>query len=290
MPNDPGFSSQAALNNSTDRDIDAPQAWNITTGSSGVVVAVLDTGIDYNHPDLAGRVDTAHDFDFVNNDSDAQDDNGHGTFVAGIIGAAGNNGVGVTGVAWNSTLLPVKVVDASGVLTTAQEVSGINYVVSQKQTAGVNVRVINASFGFYYNGSRAGVRVHRHYEREERRYSVRRRGREREREQRRLESQLPGIGHPGQRHLGGRERRERQPRFLLELRGHVRRSGGPWGFGPEHRVQRESDHRRADLWVRDGERHVLLGPDGLRRRGPGGECGPEPDVLADPGRDSLRGR
>src|SRR5262249_9769887 len=116
IPNDPNFSSMWGLNNTgqtggtPDADIDAPEAWDVTTGSSRVVVAVLDTGVDYTHPDLAaniwtnpgeipgngidddhnGYVDDVHGYDFVNNDPDPMDDQGHGTHVAGTIGAVGN--------------------------------------------------------------------------------------------------------------------------------------------------------------------------------------------------------
>ena len=102
-PNDPDFSQQWGLNQSSDADIDAPEAWNLTTGSRQVVVAVLDTGVDYNNADLAaniwtnpgeiagngqdddgdGKIDDVHGYDFFNNDGDPMDDNGHGTAVAG---------------------------------------------------------------------------------------------------------------------------------------------------------------------------------------------------------------
>ena len=121
-----------------DADIDAPEAWNVTTGSRAVVVAVIDTGIDYRHPDLAanmwrnpgeipgdgidndgnGFVDDVYGWDFANNDADPFDDEGHGTHVAGTIGAVGNNGTGVAGVNWQVSLMALKFLGADGSGTT----------------------------------------------------------------------------------------------------------------------------------------------------------------------------
>lgn len=95
--------------------IQAPEAWEEVTGDAQVTVAVIDTGVDYSHPDLKGRVNTANDYDYVNKDKDAKDDEGHGTHVAGII-AAQLNAQGIAGVAGNSSvkILPLKVLDAEG--------------------------------------------------------------------------------------------------------------------------------------------------------------------------------
>jgi thermitase len=172
VPNDPQFSAQWALHNSgqtsgfDDADIDAPEAWDVTTGSNTIVVAVIDTGVDYTHEDLAaniyrniaectangvdddgnGYVDDCHGIDTVNDDSDPLDDEGHGTHVAGIIGAVGNNGIGIAGVAWNVRLLPCKFMDDIGVGTTADVIECLEYVAMMKDR-GVNIVATNNSWG-----------------------------------------------------------------------------------------------------------------------------------------------
>ncbi len=145
-------------------DISAQDAWDLTTGSNNVVIAVFDTGVDFTHPDLVdnlwtnpgevanngvdddgnGFVDDYYGWNFVNGNNNVNDTVGHGTTVAGVIGARGNNEEGITGVAWNVDLLTVKVGTASGV-TSQDLVNGINYVIALKQ-AGVNVVAINASY------------------------------------------------------------------------------------------------------------------------------------------------
>ncbi|MCC6126191.1 MAG: S8 family serine peptidase [Pirellulales bacterium] len=142
--------------------IDAYGGWNLTTGSSGnngVIVAVIDTGVDYTHSDLAaniwtnpnaGRDGFAGDlrgYDFANNDGDPMDDNGHGTHVAGTIGAVGNNGAGVAGVNWAVSIMPLKFMTASGSGYLSDAIRAINYATMQRSQYGANVRVINASWG-----------------------------------------------------------------------------------------------------------------------------------------------
>jgi subtilisin family serine protease len=105
--------------------IGADKAWSVSTGSPGVIIAVVDTGVDASHPDLAGRVLAG--FDFVSGDGDASDDHGHGTQVAGIAAAAGDNGSGVAGVAWKVRILPVKVLDSSGCGYYSDIIAGIRY-------------------------------------------------------------------------------------------------------------------------------------------------------------------
>src|SRR5204863_9250926 len=122
-PNDPNFGSLYGMTK-----ISAPAAWDSTTGNPAVVVADIDTGIDYNHQDLAanmwhnpgetpgngidddgnGFVDDYYGYDFINNDSNPLDDNSHGTHTTGTIGAVGNNAIGVVGVNWNVKLMALK--------------------------------------------------------------------------------------------------------------------------------------------------------------------------------------
>jgi subtilisin family serine protease/Tol biopolymer transport system component len=122
-------------------DIDTDLAWDVTHSGAGVLVAVLDTGCNKTHPDLAGAVNG--EYDFINNDNDASDDNGHGTGVTGIIAARGNNGIGLAGVAWSVNILSVKVLDATGQGTMTQLASGINFA----RQAGA--KIINMSLGAY---------------------------------------------------------------------------------------------------------------------------------------------
>lgn len=135
-----------------DADIDAPEAWDITTGANTVVVAVIDTGVDYTHPDLIGAMWNAnaatipsnfHGYDFADGDSDPYPRNSeHGTHVAGIIAATGNNTIGVIGVAYGVQLMALKVFpDGGGGASDADIISAINYAVAN------NAQIINMSLG-----------------------------------------------------------------------------------------------------------------------------------------------
>jgi thermitase len=118
--------------------IQAYQAWSVTAGSASVRVAVVDTGIDNSHPDLPA---VALQRDFINGDGNAEDDNGHGTHVAGTIGALTNNGAGVAGTNWNVSMMAVKVLNASGSGSYAAVANGI------KWAADNGAQVINLSLG-----------------------------------------------------------------------------------------------------------------------------------------------
>ncbi len=129
-----------------DADIDAPTAWDIGTGSTQPVVAVIDTGVDYNHPDLNGNIYNVRGYDFVNNDSDPMDDHNHGTHVAGTIGAVGNNGTGVVGVNWTTKVMACKFLNSSGSGTTANAIKCVDYLTNLKNQ-GHNIIATNNSWG-----------------------------------------------------------------------------------------------------------------------------------------------
>jgi subtilisin family serine protease len=151
-PNDPEFTQLWGLDNTgqtggtADADIDAPEAWDISTNSN-ILVGVIDTGVDYTHPDLDdniwtnpgeiagnnidddgnGFVDDIHGYDFVNDDGDPMDDNYHGTHVAGTIAAEGNNDVGVVGVNWNAQIMGIKWIDGDGFGNTFDAIQAVEY-------------------------------------------------------------------------------------------------------------------------------------------------------------------
>jgi serine protease len=165
-PDDPSFNQLWGLHNTgqtggtADADIDAPEAWDVETGSSGVVVGVTDTGVDFSHPDLAaqqwvnagescgstdatnptcaqrtdgidndanGYVDDWRGWDWVNDDNNPADDHNHGTHVSGTIGAVGSNGTGVTGVNWNVSIMALKFLNSAGSGTTADAIAATMY-------------------------------------------------------------------------------------------------------------------------------------------------------------------
>lgn len=169
-PNDPMFAEQWALNNAGQNggkqkaDINALLAWEKTKGTKKVVIAVLDTGVDYKHNDLAsnmwvrpdnvpaykddeiGTVNDLHGFNADENQSDPMDENGHGTHCAGVIGAEGNNNEGIAGINWEVEIMALKFLGRSGFGSTKNAIESINYAIDRKRN-GVNIRVISASWG-----------------------------------------------------------------------------------------------------------------------------------------------
>ncbi len=172
-PDDPSYSALWGMENNgqtggtPDADIDVAAAWDISTGSSSIVVGVIDTGVDYTHVDLAaniwtnpgeiagngidddgnGFVDDVHGYDFINNDGDPMDDHGHGTHVAGTIAAAGDNGRGVVGVNWSSSIMALKFLSGSGRGYLSDAVRAINYATMMRTMYDVNVRITSNSWG-----------------------------------------------------------------------------------------------------------------------------------------------
>jgi len=172
VPNDPRYGQLWGLNNTgqnvmgftgtNDADIDAPEAWETTTGSSDVVVAVIDTGVAYDHPDLSGNMwtnaaemggaagtdddsngfaDDARGWDWIDNDNTPRDFFGHGTHVAGTIGASGNDAYGAVGVNWDVSLMPLRVLDSDGVGTTSDVAAAITYAANN------GADIVNLSLG-----------------------------------------------------------------------------------------------------------------------------------------------
>src|ERR1044071_716380 len=138
VPNDPGYSAQWHL-----PKISAPGGWDLTRGSRSVTIAVIDSGIDPLHPDLSANLIPG--YNFVAGNTDTHDIYGHGTAIAGIAGAIGNSGIGVAGVAWSNTIMPLVVLDSSGYGTVANVASAITYAADH------GAKVINISLAF--NGS-----------------------------------------------------------------------------------------------------------------------------------------
>src|SRR3954469_2995064 len=173
-PNDTSFSSLWGLRNTGQNvgapgvpgaDIGASRAWNVSTGSPAIAVGIIDTGIDYTLPDLAANVWSApfgfsvnvggrtitcatgsHGFNAITNSCNPFDDNGHGTHVAGTIGAVGNNSLGVTGVNWTTRLIAAKFLDSSGVGSIANAVNAVEFLIQASAATGANVRVLSNSW------------------------------------------------------------------------------------------------------------------------------------------------
>lgn len=159
--NDPRIASQWSLNS-----LSLNQAWQHSTGSKEVVVAILDSGIDLNHEDLKnnlwknpgeiannglddegnGFIDDVFGWNFFNNTNNVQDNYGHGTHVAGIIGAEGNNGLGIAGINWHVSIMPLKFISDTGTGWSSGALAAMDYVIMMKNTFHVNIVVVNNSW------------------------------------------------------------------------------------------------------------------------------------------------
>ena len=143
-PNDPAYTNHTLWG--LDK-ISAPAAWDVQNTASDIVVAVLDTGVRYTHEDLAANMwvntnDGSHGLNVLAGTTDPNDDNGHGTMIAGVLGAVGNNGKGVVGVAWRVQIMACKCFDNFGIGSISSVITGMDYA----RTNGA--RIINASWGF----------------------------------------------------------------------------------------------------------------------------------------------
>ncbi len=170
IPNDPGYIQQWGLNNTGQfggipgADISAQKAWEVTKGSDNIIIAVLDSGVSYDHPDLKdniwvntaemngkagvdddnnGYVDDYYGWDYIDNDGYPSDYNQHGTHVAGIIAAKGNNNTGISGVMWSAKIMALRFLGVTGTGDVARAAEAIEYAVDN------GARIINASWGGY---------------------------------------------------------------------------------------------------------------------------------------------
>lgn len=161
QPNDPRYGEQWALE-ASNISIGSERAWERITDASQIKIAIIDSGCDYAHEDIRGNlwhnpsevpgngIDDDHDgyiddsigYDFQNNDSDPADDYEHGTMVFGIIGASGNNDIGISGISWNAQIMCLKVLDSEGNSTISKAVDAIHFAINH------GVRIINLSWGY----------------------------------------------------------------------------------------------------------------------------------------------
>lgn len=183
IPNDPLFESQWGLASPGPYHIKAPEAWALEKGSKKVAIVVVDTGIDYTHPDLKnnmwvnpheipgngidddgnGYIDDIHGVNVITGSGDPMDDNGHGTFMAGIIGAEGNNGIGIAGVMHNVSLIACKFMDESGIGSTENAIKCLDYVADLAQRdSGVHIIATNNAWGGNLNDETLKAAIKKH--------------------------------------------------------------------------------------------------------------------------------
>lgn len=169
VPNDPSYSALWGLNQLNNIDIDAPEAWGMIDDSKTgeIVVGVIDTGVDYNHPDLHanmwrnpgeinknpgldndsnGIIGDVYGYNAITNSGNPYDDQGHGTHCAGTIGAVGNNGIGVVGVVWKVKIMALKFLDSNGSGSDINAIKAINYAISNRNKGG-SLKVLSNSWG-----------------------------------------------------------------------------------------------------------------------------------------------
>jgi subtilisin family serine protease len=167
IPDDPSFDLLWGLSGASDADLNAPAAWDLTTGSNEVIIGVLDSGVDYTHTDLAdniwvnpgeipdngqdddnnGYIDDVHGINAVLGTGDPMDTEDHGTHVAGTIAAVGNNGTGVTGVLWNARIIGCSWIRSDGRGSISDAIKCIDYIHDLKKNRGIDVVATNTSWG-----------------------------------------------------------------------------------------------------------------------------------------------
>ena len=270
-PDDPRFGGLWGLHNTgqtvdgqggtIDADIDAPEAWDRSTGSASTVVAVVDSGVAWEHPDLApnmwsnadeiadngvdddgnGKVDDVRGWDFVDADNNPWDYNDHGTHVAGTIAARGDNGIGITGVAWEASIMPLRALNAVGTGTNAGIADAFTYAAAN------GAKVVNASLG---GGSRSQAQSDAITNNPETLFVIAAGNDGTDND---VAAHYPCNLDRGQPDLRRRDRQHRHAGRLLQLRRRFGRSGGA---GRRHRLGATALHRFLHRRLRERPRRL----------------------------------